>query len=223
MTAKKTKLMTPKVEVVKSEDQKLSLDSIKSEGISIQVNQNDVVDLIVHERWESLMSEIEKYNTQYRNLQKDVEDEIEAYISCTIVDNKYPKGIIIIKRHLQPANYIGVRHISVDTEKKSKTFDLVRDSVISKAYKLRIDLQTTIKSIVFEAREEIEIKFELSKALISKIERHNNDIEEFHERIKDLTEAKILKIMKAAVTKEILKTTSPDFRKTLRDKFNLDV
>jgi hypothetical protein len=212
----------------------LTKKSIANEGIEIKINQSDVIDMIVDEQVIELTNAGNDLINEGRGLSDSIKKEWVDYLDKLEKSMQVPKRLKVIG-HYTIKNY----HCS----SKTKTLLLMKKSTDSKG-SIRYFIEhskgwttgesgtiiikyTSVVSDVFLTGEgnPVPFTFTHSKALIDHVDDYNKRVEEFIKMIpqEGINEKEIAKSIKNQFTKEILKTSSTEFRKILKLGFGVNL
>ena len=214
---------------MKKEKNELSLskEAILKEGIEIKLTQSDVIDALVAEQIETILQTYEKLKTEQENIRAFINKEWEEAVENIVNAQDTPKGVKIEGKDSWHKNEksIALNIIFKNTDSRENIrFGFSYNNISLKCLgSVSIIYSLKSKGILFKGiGETIDFDFEHSKGLEKRIKDHNEKVTEFCENFKSgLNEKQIAKMIKNKFTKEILKTTSLDFKQKLIDGFGL--
>ena len=208
----------------------LSKEDIVKEGIEIKLTQSDVIEMLVEEQVNTITETIEKLNQKAQVLFDETKLEWETYIDGLLASVPVPKGLIVTGRYFTNTSVTGNNQI----------FD-IREGYVSNGnikyvcnYKscttsakgvITINYQGTISGIELKGHVSgPDYDFTHSKKLVAAIEKHNKEVKDFLALMpeKGINWKEIARKIKNQFTKEILKTSSADFRKKLKEGFGFN-
>lgn len=212
----------------------LTKESIANEGIEIKLTQADVIDALVDEQMEIINNRYNSIQKEYEDIMKFFKDERKklSIKHFEEVRKKLPKYVIVdedpsfhFTRIQSKGKDLPILHISKYTNNRSISFaqrehNSTNTYVVTKAtFKVTIKspdfpLDSTTCSFTFVQKD--------SPAIIKRIKEHNLRVEQFiNDFPEEINPSKISKDIKNKFTKEILKTSSPDFKKKLKAGFGI--
>jgi hypothetical protein len=227
---------------MKEEQLQLTKESIAAEGIEIKITQADVIDALVDEQMEVVMSKFKELKKNYVSIEdkiKKAQDEPRNKAIAEI-EKKLPKYITVEKGFFGTYGYgakpgTGKRMVILEirasvygpANSNTTEFSLreawssglnghVIQQIPVKVHVKDVDIQTSFVKVEFH--------YKIPAALLKEIDEHNAKCNQF---IKDYPEpispSKISKQIKNKFTKEILKGSSTDFKKKLKLGFGMDL
>jgi len=194
-------------------------EDLLNEGIEIKVTQNDVIDMIVSEQIQKILSELETLNLKSEEL-------IKKHNNSKVLKVKAPKGAIEIKCYQTKSECSNYSIFSIQTtERNSGKIDISRDSTrLYSSVEQNNRYEITIDGVLFEGRVSKTVSTNLSEKFISEVEEHNKNVQSFLDRFpKGIDEKAVTKLIKAQFTKQIVKSTSKDFRGQLAQSFGISI
>ena len=214
---------------MKKEKNELSLskEAILKEGIDIKLTQSDVIDALVAEQIETILQVYEKLKTEGEEIRDFIKKEWEDAIENIVNAQDIPKGVKLEGKDSWHKNEksIDLKTIIKKTDSRENIIFCCNYNNISLKCLGSVSIIYSLKSkgILFRGTSEvIDFDFEHSKGLEKRIKEHNEKVTEFCKNFKSgLNEKQIAKMIKNKFTKEILKTTSLDFKQKLIDGFGL--
>jgi len=202
---------------------------IQDQGIEINVNQKDIIDVIVSEKIQSMHDEVNALYLQYK--------ELDAYVSDIITQNGLkhkdylfsPKDKCDIKSHTD-SDYKILKKIQIHFPEiieiyngrgKEEVNICKVNTPTSVEYKITHSKKIGDKIYTCEKVAHDE-SFVLPQELITLITKHNKKVKLLKEKYPEpFNVASIEKQMKNHFTKEILKSTTSEFKQLLKSNFNL--
>lgn len=212
----------------------LTKESIANEGIEIKLTQADVIDALVDEQMEIINNRYESIRQEYVEIKRFCTEEREriAIKHFEEVKKKLPKFVIVDEKphfnFLQIENkgrdlvmynlskYSNGKTISYDKHNYRFNTHILVKATFSVQIKCSSDvnLDSTTCSFTFSHKD--------SSSLLKRLNEHNLRVEQFlNDFPGEINPSKISKDIKNKFTKEILKTSSPDFRKKLKAGFGV--
>lgn len=206
----------------------LTKESIANEGIEIKVTQSDVIDALVEEQLTSITSIAETIKQTTKDLSLAVKQEFEDFLDKLVEKTPLPKGLVVDSRRSSYDTY-KTEYICDIYEYSDKSVIRYenrqkRSYAINAKGTLCITYTGEISGIkVTGTCEPIPFKFNHSKKLLDMIKKHNEKVKEFIDMVpaKGINEKEIARKIKNQFTKEILKSSSPEFRAKLKEGFGL--
>lgn len=216
---------------MKGKELLLTRESIANEGIEIKVSQSDVIDALVEEQISVITSQVEAVQLSAKAILDSVKAELQASIDVAV-------GVAPISKHLSIVDtdytrtYSGKRKevelltISDGETRAGTTLYRRRgkcDLLVQGDVRLVIKYEGTLDGISVVGKHETTFTHKSSKKLIKAIEEHNQRVEALAEILpeKGINEREIAKKIKNQFTKEILKTSSPEFKQKMLDGFGI--
>ena len=203
----------------------LSQQDFKSEQIEIRVNQADVIEALVVEYINRGRKEIEEINSVSKEVQIYWNEKMKEYLDDVLLN--------AVKENLGSCKVIGgwwaereysdVFEIKVDD--KTYTTKQIRTSYLQSTiidYKLEFTKKFKGKEYKY-TENRTSSRFSLPKNLLEKIRLNETRIEKLIEQFPSLNEKEISKQMRVKFTKEILKSSSSDFKNKLKLGFGLEL
>jgi hypothetical protein len=218
---------------MKKVELQLTKEAIANEGIEVKLTQADVIDMLVGEQVESIRSVYETLRETSLKIEAEITKEYDDFLEAIAAKQIVPKGLQYVKKSSSTTN-----------SNSAQTFDFYilnesidgRNNIIystRKRYilsgcdgKLTLYYGGTISGIEMTGLSEpIPFKFKHSKKLIALLEENQKKVLEFLDLVpaKGMNEREIAKKIKNQFTKEILKSSSADFRKKLKEGFAVDL
>lgn len=211
----------------------LTKESIANEGIEIKITQADVIDALVEEQMEAINSR-HQFIIKSRELIQQKIDAIKLLArdkAIALLESKLPKMVSVdgIKKFSCSIKTSG-KAVYLETLKSfvdntGIKYDL-RDSnsFYSKSeYIEDIPVNVNIKGLEIEGSS-IQVRYNVSipPSIFKDIEEHNLVCRKFAAEFPEkINPTKISKSIKNKFTKEILKTSSADFRNKLKTGFGV--
>jgi hypothetical protein len=218
-------------------DLQLTKESIANEGIEIKITQADVIDALVDDQMEIILNRYEdiqaKSDYLYQKREQIKNDARDK--AFEEAKKKLPKNIKIMEgvevhtyqKHLANEKSIEFLHLSKYTSnngiiefRKGQNSDLYSCTITSDA-SIYIDVQVKDLKIVGSILK-FEFSFKYPASFIKEVKENNKVVRQFLEEFPEpISPSKISKTIKNKFTKEILRTSSPDFKKKLKAGFGL--
>ena len=174
-----------------------------------------------------------KYQSIAEKLKEIKQNALEAALDE--IEKKLPKNVKILNRNsiytnLLPSNgsykpvyclrlrkYVNNNSVNFD----SGSYGEISSSTYN--YESGINVQVDAKDIIImKSCILVKYSFKYPASLIKEIKEHNEVVEKFCQEFPDpISPAKISKAIKNKFTKEILKSSSPDFKKKLKAGFGI--
>jgi len=218
-------------------DLQLTKESIANEGIEIKLTQADVIDALVDEQMELI---IDRYEVLYQRsliLQQKVNQVKENARNKAFEEakKKLPKNITVKEgfqfcdRRVSLSNHKCIDFLYIrkySNNNGSIQFERRNNEslyVCTLSYTSSIDLILSVKDLnITNSLLQINYSFKYPAALVKEINDNNEMIDKFCKEFPEaISPSKISKTIKNKFTKEILKTSSPDFKKKLKAGFGL--
>jgi len=218
-------------------DLQLTKESIANEGIEIRLTQADVIDALVDEQMEIILSRYEAIKAKSELLyQKSKQIKTDA---CNKVfeemKTKLPKNIKIredaklndYQLHLSNHKHVEFLYIEKYTSNngiidfKIRNWSDLYTGIITKESSIYIKID--VKDLDIQgAVLKFEYSFKYPASFVKEIKEHNEVVRQFCQEFPEpISPTKISKTIKNKFTKEILRTSSPDFKKKLKAGFGL--
>lgn len=213
-----------------SKELALTKESIANEGIEIKVTQSDVIDALVEEQLNGITSIYETLVENHKNIMELIEKEWSDFKNKLVAKQKTPRGLTFgtAKTNGSTSSYFTLYGVNEYHDSRSagtvKYSSNTRNISLKADGKLYIVYEVQIHGIDFQGESEpIPYKFSHSKKLVELMEQHNAKVKEFMDMVpaKGINEKEIARKIKNQFTKEILKSSSPEFRAKLKDGFGL--
>jgi hypothetical protein len=218
---------------MKGKELLLTKESIANEGIEIKVSQSDVIDALVEEQINAITSQVEEIKLSTKAILENIKAELQVCVDDAVA--KAP-----VSKHL---NIIETDHNRIYSEDKKETqLSSIDDRevrggtiiyrkvtnhhvVLQGQAKLIVKYQGIIDGINVLGRFDTPFTFKYSKKLIKAIQEHNKRVDAFAEILpeKGINEKDIARKIKNQFTKEILKTSSPEFKQKMLDGFGINL
>jgi hypothetical protein len=208
----------------------LTKEAIANEGIEIKLTQSDVIDALVEEQLASITSIAETLKQTTKDLTLAVKDEFNAFLDKLVEKTPLPKGLVLDSRksaydgyetqYIYGINEYNDKHV-IRYDKREKT-----SFTVNAKGTLFITYTGEFSGIkVTGTSEGISFKFNHSKKLLDMIQKHNEKVIEFIQMVpaNGLNEKEIAKKIKNHFTKEILRSSSAEFRAKLKEGFGLNL
>lgn len=213
----------------KTAELSLTKESIANEGIDIKLTQSDVIDALVEEQINSIVSQVETLRLSTKALAESVKKEFQVCMDAAVTKAPVSKTLTIVEKdytrgHRDKDNQIVLTDISDLEVRGGSTIYRKTNTcyvVLQGEAKLSIKYEGVVDDINVTGRFETMFPFKYSKKLVKAIEEHNKRVDEFMAIMpeKGINEKEIARKIKNQFTKEILKTSSPEFRKKIQDGF----
>jgi hypothetical protein len=213
----------------------LSMDNVRKEGINIEVNQKDIIEMLVQEKIEQIESEVENlkeeaqlleneylefYDAEFKkhiNIPKHKTKGLTCVFGSVITNRSYEAKLA--SKELCLVQAMDYKH-GFNLERRTKYIDA---SKIFRGYYLNYTYK--VEGIEFSRQVEVpvaDVIVDLCPKIVAKINKHNERVTKFlAEHPTFISESSITKKLKASFTKEILKTTSASFQKKLSANFGV--
>jgi len=215
---------------MKKAELQLTKEAIANEGIDIKLTQADVIDMLVDEQVSSIRDIYESLRETSLKLAEATRKEYDDFIEALVAKQAVPKGLTVIgkRTNYNSGSTVNLYTLSEYTDGRGNISYSINSKAIAETCKgdFIIKYEGIVSGIVMEGMSEpIPFTFKHSKKLISLIKETQEKSEEFLKLIpvKGINEKDIAKKIKNQFTKEILKTSSPDFRKKLKEGFAIDL
>lgn len=215
---------------MKTNELQLTKDSIANEGIDIKLTQADVIDMLVDEQVSSIKEIFETLRETSFKLENETIREYDEFLEDLASKQTLPKGLTVIGKNAsyESGKIVTLYILSEYIDGRNNTTYSMRTKNIAEngSGKLILQYKGTVSGITMKGvSEPIPFKFKHSKKLISLIEQTREKAEEFIKLVpvKGINEKELARKIKNQFTKEILKTSSPDFRKKLKEGFAIDL
>jgi hypothetical protein len=213
----------------------LSMDNVRKEGINIEVNQKDIIEMLVQEKIEQIELEVAKIDEEAKTLNQEVIDfyntEFQKHVK---LPKPKTKGLVcsfngLTKSRNHNSNKNNGYISSVDCSDYKHGFNLSKRGIYKDFSEVmtgfRIEYTYTIEGIDFIKHVNVDVSsviVDLCPKILAKIDKHNERVAKFlAEHPTFISESTITKKLKASFTKEILKTTSASFQKKLSANFGV--
>lgn len=209
----------------------LTKETIAKEGIEIKLTQGDVIDALVEENMEAIRENHNDLVIQREHILKILDQEKERFIKKFVSKQdtlKDCKAVDTMWTYVQGWDHTSLPDVREHTNHKDTVMFQKRESPIALRCEVRMSViyQTNINSIKFTGESEyVTCHFTYSNKTIDLIKRYNKNVDAFMAMIpeKGLNPKEITKKIKNQFTKEILKSTSPDFKDKLFKTFGISV
>lgn len=209
----------------------LTKESIANEGIEIKLTQSDVIDMLVEQQLDDILSIPKQITETYDNLLLLVDKEWEDHLRKVVDKIPVPAGLTVVgfapSKSTQTNMYLLSLREYFDNRSNNISYRTNDRSIsLSCNVEVKVRYEGEISGItVFGESESVSYKFKHSKKLIAMLESHNEKVKDFIKMVpeKGFNEKEIAKRIKNQFTKEILKTSSSDFRKKLKEGFAIDL
>jgi hypothetical protein len=209
----------------------LTKEAIANEGIEVKLTQADVIDMLVGEQVESIRSVYETLRATSLKIEAEIAKEYDDFVENIILKQPVPKSLKYVSKKASFRN----SGQSLDFFILNENIDS-RNNIIYSTRKRYISAEGNGELILcYEGKlsginvtglsEAISFNFKHSKKLIDLIEENQKKVLEFLDLVpaKGMNERDIAKKIKNQFTKEILKSSSVDFRKKLKEGFAVDL
>lgn len=218
---------------MKGKELLLTKESIANEGIEIKVSQSDVIDALVEEQINAITSQVEEIKLSTKAILEDIAAELQKFIDSAVAKAPVSKHLSIIdtdytKRYVPNKKHIKLLSIT-DSELRGNTITYRKrthcEIELEGESQLLIKYEGVIDGIHVMGRFETMFTFKYSKKLIKAIEEHNKKVNALAEILpeKGINEKEIARRIKNQFTKEILKTSSPEFKQKMLDGFGISL
>lgn len=209
----------------------LSKEAIQKEGIEIKLTQADIIDALVEEEIASILSIAETLGETGKKINQDISDYIKAQIDKAVSKITVPKGLTFAAVAKETINKSDLHHIQVIRVYKDQRGTVLFDQKLHSEYftrteRIMIEYKAEVSGVTLQGfSEPIDLNIKVPDKYVKLIKEHNVKVEEFFKLIppKGINEKELAKKIKNQFTKEILKTSSPDFQKKLRAGFGLSL
>jgi hypothetical protein len=203
----------------------LTKESILNEGIEIKLTQSDIIDALVEEKLAQIDLEVEQINEK-SNALVEIYNKLEANLieeSKKRVTNKV-KGATCLGTYTNRINHYNT-NMSINSIRKMEVksgYTYGADGIKSfkitfNEYRTKVTLTKIINDVEFTATVTDDFELKLTKGFIKAVKDQNQVIEDFLARHNQaLSEKDIAKKIKNQFTKEILKTSSKEFKEKLK-------
>lgn len=208
----------------------LTKESIANEGIEIKVTQSDVIDALVEEQINGITSIFETLKSNQENIMELIQKEFNDFKDKLVAKQKTPKGLTFVVAKTNGSTSSCFTLYNVNEYHDSRSAGTIKYSSNSRNISLKADgrmylvYEAEISGIKLQGESEpIPYKFSHSKKLVELMEQHNAKVKEFIDIVpaKGINEKEIARKIKNQFTKEILKSSSPEFRAKLKEGFGL--
>lgn len=213
-----------------SKELALTKESIANEGIEIKVTQSDVIDALVEEQINGITNIYDTLVENYKNIIELIEKEWSDFKDKLVAKQKTPKGLtfVVAKTNGSSSSYFRLCDVKEYNDSRSagtlKYFSNTKTISLNEEGNLYIVYEGQISGIRVEGESgPIPYKFSHSKKLVYLMEQHNARVKQFLDMIpaKGINEKEIARKIKNQFTKEILKSSSADFKAKLKEGFGL--
>lgn len=215
----------------KTAELSLTKESIANEGIDIKLTQSDVIDALVEEQISSIVSQVETLRLSTKALAESVTQEFKVCVDAALVKAPLSKTLTIVEHdysrgHRDRDNTITLTDVS-DLEVRGGSTIYRKTNhchvVLQGESRLSVRYEGIVDGINVVGRFETMFPFKYSKKLVKAIEEHNKRVDALVEILpeKGINEKDIARKIKNQFTKEILKTSSPEFRQKMQEGFGI--
>lgn len=218
---------------MKGKELLLTRESIANEGIEIKVSQSDVIDALVEEQINAITSQVEEIKLSTRAIFADIKAELQVCIDDAVAKAPVSKHLTIIETdhtRIYSEDRKETQLLSIDDREVRGGTTIYRkvnnyDVVLQGQAKLIVKYQGIIDGINVVGRFDTTFTFKYSKKLVKAIQEHNKRVDAFAEILpeKGINEKDIARKIKNQFTKEILKTSSPEFKQKMLDGFGINL
>jgi hypothetical protein len=217
---------------MKKAELQLTKESIANEGIEVKLTQSDVIEMLVEEQVGEIKKIFETLRETSISLGKEIEREYQEYIDAVVAKQPVPKGLKVVARNVSSFTSTGktvtlyTLNEYVDSRNNITYSTRTHNIAESCEAKVFIHYEGIVSGIDMRGNgEPIPFKFKHSKKLIALVEETREKAEEFLKLVpaKGFNEKEIAKRIKNQFTKEILKTSSAEFRKKLKEGFAVEL
>jgi hypothetical protein len=195
-------------------------------GISLKVTSNDLLDLIVAEKWKEIMHSYQGIKKELGLLEeqynKEMKESFEKEIKSVKLDIKEIKDAVYVQYHYgsESLDIIGIPSITMNysgsvikLEKNNRSF------TVKKKIKAKITATVGVFEIDGESTEKVTCS--VSNKLIKRFEDYTKKAEEFFNTHDQLSLSKLKSAMKAELSRKVIENTPADFKKQLAESFNV--
>ena len=209
----------------------LSKEAIQKEGIEIKLTQADIIDALVEEEIGSILSIAETLEETGKKLNNDISNYIQSQIDKAISKITAPKGLTfdgIANDSFNKGNYHSINVLNPCKDQRGTIIFNTRGfgAYFTRTETIKVRYKAEVSGVTLQGfSEPIDIKIKVPSKYAKLIEEYHQKVEEFFKLIpkSGINEKEIAKKIKNQFTKEILKTSSPDFQKKLRAGFGLSL
>jgi hypothetical protein len=213
----------------------LSMDNVKKEGIKIEVNQKDIIDMLVQEKIEQIELEVKSIREDAKLLEKEAKTFYDAEINKHVEIPKLKTKGLICSFHTFNTSSGRISYdrnseiLFIEISDYKTGFKLRENDTFignyKKIYGYTLIYSYTIEDITFSKTVPVnipEVTINLCPKITAKIQKHNERVIKMLDDHSGLiSESSITKKLKTTFTKEILKTTSASFQKKLSANFGV--
>lgn len=211
----------------------LSMDNVRKEGINIEVNQKDIIEMLVQEKIEQIDLEVDNLRKEAQLLNKECEEFYNTEFLKHVTLPKFKtKGLksefltYVTNRNYNSDNS-NILYIRCSDYRNGYNLErscmYINTSKVMDGYKTKYTYTVEGISFIKEVYTEIhQIIVDLCPKILAKVDKHNERVAKFlAEHPTFISESSITKKLKSTFTKEILKTTSASFQKKLSANFGV--
>jgi hypothetical protein len=206
----------------------LNKDAIQKEGIEIKITQSDVIDVLVGQQIENVMSQFRNLESRSVALREAIQTEKDKSIEKALAKIKIPEGLTFSHHRVSSTKSVNYKSIALNyirPDDKGHTINLYTGT--NTYYNqlqlvLEIYVKTTISDIeLIGCLPAFTIKHNISKKLVEEITIHNAQTKAFEEIFPagGINEKRLAKEIKNKFTKDMIKSMSPEFQKSLSSSF----
>lgn len=210
----------------------LSKEAIQKEGIEIKLTQADIIDALVEEEIGSILSIAETLEETGKKIDQDISEYIKAQIDKAVSKVTAPKGLtfdgVETQNSFNKGNYHGIKVLSTSKDHRGTIIFNTRGfgAYFTRTERIQVRYKTEVSGVtLYGFSEPIDVNIKVPSKYIKLIEEYDAKVEEFFKLVpkNGINEKELAKRIKNQFTKEILKTSSPDFQKKLRAGFGLSL
>jgi len=220
---------------MKNTELALTKEAILAEGIEIKVTQTDVIDALVEEQLAAYQAKVDKLNEEAQALKTELrlihEAAEKVIVDKFTAEGKF-KGMTIdyIGHDLKYNSYKSHEIYCITKQEKNNSgtysYSYRGSSVYVDAPSLLVTVKVlkTVNGITLIGLISEKISIEYSADFIARIKKQNKKIEDFLKTVPEkISEREISKRIKNQFTKEILKSSSKEFKQKLKLGFSMDL
>jgi hypothetical protein len=195
-------------------------------GISLKVTSNDLLDLIVAEKWKEIMYSYREIKKEFGLLEQQYNKEMEKSFEKevkplklnikefkNVVYEKYNYGSEIIDSTNIPSLTMNYSGSVIKLEKTNRNF------IVKKKVKAKLTVTVGVFEMSGESTEKVTCS--VSDKLIERFEDYSKKTEEFFNTYDQLSLSKLKSAMKAELSRKVIENTPSDFKKQLAESFNV--
>ena len=203
----------------------LSKEAIQKEGIEIKLTQADIIDALVEEEIGSILSIAQTLEETGKKFHNDVSDYIQSQVDKAVSKITVPKGLtfdgVEYKGSFSKGNYHPINVLSSSKDQRGTIIFNTKGygAYFTKTERIHVRYKTEVSGVtLYGFSEPIDVNIKVPSKYTKLIEEYHQKVEEFFKLVpkNGINEKEIAKKIKNQFTKEILKTSSPNFQKKLR-------